>query len=369
MQAMDLAWGNPSSVHTLGRQARAAVEGARREVAALLGASPDGVVFTSGGTEGDNLAVLGLARAASRRTGQPARVVSTRLEHPAVLGALSELERTGAEIVFLPVDGQGLIDPAALQEVLAARRGTALVTIAAANHEIGSLAPIAELARIAHSHGAWFHSDAVQAVGRVPIDVPALDVDALTVSAHKIGGPKGTGALWVRPGLLPEPLVTGGRQERERRAGTENVPGILGFGAASQVARAQLAAGAGARIASLRDRLEARLLAIPRARRHGPAATGARVPGTANLGFAGALGELVVIGLDLEGVAVSSGAACSSGTVAPSSVLLALGLTPVAAREAVRFSLGAENTADEIDRVAALVETVVARVRAAAQSP
>jgi cysteine desulfurase len=363
---MEVAWGNPSSVHGRGRQARAAVEGARQEVAALLGGSPDGVVFTSGGTEGDNLAVLGLARAAGRRLGQPPRVVSTRLEHPAVLGALTELERAGAEIVFLPVSAQGQIDPAALEEVLAssAPGRTALVTIALANHEIGTIAPVAELARIAHAHGAVFHSDAVQAVGRVPVDVTALGVDALTVSAHKIGGPKGTGALWVRPGLLPDPLVTGGRQERERRAGTENVPGILGFGAASQVARAQLAAGMGAAIVRLRDRLEARLLAIPGARRHGPAAD--RVPGTSNLGFAGALGELVVIGLDLEGVAVSSGAACSSGTVAPSSVLLGLGLTPIEAREAVRFSLGAENTADEVDRVAGLVETVVARVRAAA---
>jgi cysteine desulfurase len=363
-QAMELAWGNPSSVHTLGRAARAAIEGARQEVAALLGASPDGVVFTSGGTEGDNLAVLGLVRAVWRRIGQAPRVVSTRLEHPAVLGALAELERAGAEIEFLPVSAQGQIDPAALQAALAAGPSgrTALVTLALANHEIGTLAPIADLVRIAHAHGALFHSDGVQAVGRVPVDVPALGVDALTLSAHKIGGPKGTGALWVRPGLLPDALVTGGRQERERRAGTENVPGIVGFGAASKVARAQLAAGVGAEIARLRDRLEVRLLAIPGARRHGPAVD--RVPGTSNVGFAGALGELVVIGLDLDGVAVSSGAACSSGTVAPSSVLLALGMTPTQAREAVRFSLGAENTADEVDRVAALVETVVARVRA-----
>jgi cysteine desulfurase len=365
-QALDDAWGNPSSVHALGRKARAAIEGARQEVAALLGASADGVVFTSGGTEGDNLAVLGLARAIGRRGGPPVRVISTRLEHPAVLGALSELARAGAEIVFLPVGAQGEIDPAGLAAALSGvAPGTpTLVTIALANHEIGTLAPIGELARIAHAHGALFHSDAVQAVGRVPVDVPGLDVDALTVSAHKIGGPKGVGALWVRPGLLPEPLVTGGRQERERRAGTENVPGILGFGAASRVARAKLAGGVGAAIAERRDRLEARLLAIPGARRHGRATN--RVPGTSNLGFAGALGELVVIGLDLDGIAVSSGAACSSGTVAPSSVLLGLGLSPGEAREAVRFSLGDENSDDEVDRVAASVEIVVARVRTAA---
>ena len=334
-------------------------------MAALLGASSDGVVFTSGGTEGDNLAVLGLVRAVWRKTGQVPRVISTPIEHPAVLGALAELAREGAEIVLLPVGPSGEIDPADLQRLLqAAAAPPALVSVALANHEIGSLAPIAALVAIAHAHGALFHTDAVQAVGRVPVDVNQLGVDALTLSGHKIGGPKGVGALWLRPGLLPEPLVTGGRQERERRAGTENVPGILGLGAASAVAQAKLGHGTGAAIAKLRDRLEARLLEIPGARRHGRATD--RVPGTSNLGFAGALGELVVIGLDLEGVAVSSGAACSSGTPAPSSVLLGLGMAPAQAREAVRFSLGSENTEDEIDRVAALVQTVVARVRSAA---
>ena len=207
------------------------------------------------------------------------------------------------------------------------------------------------------------HTDAVQAAGRIPIDVRALEVDALSLSAHKLGGPKGVGALWLRRGLLLAPLLAGGHQERERRAGTENVPGIVGFGEAARRARQDLADRA-AHVARLRDRLEALLLQIPGCRRHGDPA--ARAPGTANVGFEGAAGQLVVIGLDLEGVAVSSGAACSSGTLAPSPVLLALGLPPERAREAVRFSVGPDNTAEQIDRAAALVATVVARVRAAA---
>jgi cysteine desulfurase len=364
LEALDEAWANPSSVHGPGRKARAAVEEARREVAALLGGSADGVVFTSGGTEGDNLAVMGLLRARARAAGRAGRLITTRLEHPAVLAAAAELERGGAEVVYLPAGEGGELEPAALARILGQGDAPTLVSVALANHEIGTLAPVAALAQLAHAAGALFHTDAVQAAGRVPVDLGTLGVDALTVSAHKLGGPKGVGALWVRPGLLPEPLVSGGRQERERRAGTENVPGILGFAAACRVARARLAAGGNARVAELRDRLEARLLALPGSRRHGRATD--RVPGTCNVGFAGTPGQLVVIGLDLEGVAVSSGAACSSGTPEPSSVLLALGLTPAQAREAVRFSLGPENTTEEIDRAAALTATVVARVRAAA---
>jgi cysteine desulfurase len=332
-------------------------------VSALVGANPDGLVFTSGGTEADNLAVMGLVRAA-RRDGDPGRVITTRIEHPAVLGAVSELEREGSGVAFLPVGPGGEIAVEALQKALDEQPARpTLVSIALANHEIGSVAPIAALATAAHARGALFHSDAVQAVGRVRIDLPALGIDALSFSAHKLGGPKGVGALWVKPGLLPSPLITGGRQERERRAGTENVPGILGFAAAARVARAGLEAGDGD-VGALRDRLETGLLAIPGARRNG-AASG-RVPGTCNVSFAGALGQLVVIGLDLEGVAVSSGAACSSGTPAPSSVLLGLGQTPAQAREAVRFSLGRENSIAEVDRVIALTTEVVARVRAAA---
>jgi cysteine desulfurase len=372
-EALGTLWGNPSSVHGIGRRARAAVEKARAAIAALVNANPDGLVFTSGGTEADNLAVLGLVRAHRRKANVTGRVISTRLEHPAVLGALTELEREGTAVTFLPVGSGGEVAIEALERALA-EAPTTLVTIALANHEIGTIAPIAALVEKAHARGVLFHCDAVQAVGRIAVDVPALGVDALSFSAHKLGGPKGVGALWVRPGLLPDPLVTGGRQERERRAGTENVPGILGFAAAAQIAQAalragvsgggaRLGAGGGDSVAALRDRLETGLLAIPGARRNGAVAP--RVPGTSNISFAGALAQLVVIALDLEGVAVSSGAACSSGTPAPSSVLLGLGQTPGEAREAVRFSLGAENTVTEVDRVIALVGEVVSRVRAA----
>jgi cysteine desulfurase len=356
-RALEELWGNPSSVHALGRQARAAVEDARQEVAALLGADREEVVFTSGGTEGDHLAIRGLAA-----TRPAAPLVSSRLEHPAVQAAVAAAAAPegSRSVTWLPVDGQGRIDDQAFDRAASL---APVISLALVNHELGNVLPIAALAARARSRGALFHTDAVQAAGRIPVDVRALGVDALTVSAHKLGGPKGVGALWIRRGVLPAPLLSGGHQERERRAGTENVPGIVGFGAAARQARRQLHEAA-ARIGGLRDRLEARLLALPGSRRHGDA--GARAPGTCNVGFDGAPGELVVIGLDLEGIAVSSGAACSSGTMAPSPVMLALGLAPDRAREAVRFSLGPASTAEDIDRTAAAVAGVVARVRAAA---
>lgn len=358
LAALDGSLGNASSIHAPGRRARAALETARHDVAALVGGLPDEIVFTSGGTEGDNLAVRGLAQATA---GRGKRIVATRIEHPAVLGALAALQGLGFIIEWLPVDPDGRLAPATLRAALA--QPTALVTVALANHEIGTVQPIVELAALAHAAGALFHTDAVQAVGRMPVDVRGLGVDALTLSAHKLGGPQGAGAIWVRAGLLPEPLVAGGHQERERRAGTENVPGLVGFGAACRVARAELEARSH-RVARLRDRLEARLLTIAGARRHGAAEV--RVPGTCNVGFRGAAGDLVAIGLDLEGVAVSTGAACTSGSLEPSPVLLALGLSAAEAREAVRFSLGVSNTEAEVDRVAELCTQVVARVRAAA---
>jgi cysteine desulfurase len=356
MAALDQAWANPSSIHGPGRRAREALEQARREVAALLGALPEEVIFTSGGTEGDHLGVRGLALAA-RRPGAAARVVSSALEHPAVHGALEELEREGLRVTRLP----GVVTSETLRAALDDE--VVLVSLAAANHELGTVAPIAELAAVARERRILFHTDAVQAAGRIPFDVRAAGVDAATISAHKLGGPKGVGALFLRRGVEAHPLLGGGHQERERRAGTENLAGIVGFGQACRLARLELAE-TGPRLTRLRDRLEARLLEIPGARRHGQ---GPRVPGTCNVGFAGAEGHLVLIGLDLEGIAVSTGAACSSGTLAASPVLLALGLPPEQAREAVRFSLGPENSEDEIDRAAAMTAVVVERVRAAAR--
>jgi tRNA (5-methylaminomethyl-2-thiouridylate)-methyltransferase len=352
--------GNASSVHGAGRAARAAVETARREVAALLGVDVEEIVFTSGGTEGNNLAVRGLARAAAAARGAGARphVVSSALEHPSVLGALGVLAADGVDVSHVAVDASGALTAEALRAAM--RPETVLVTLAAANHELGNETDVAALAAVARAGGALFHTDAVQAVAWRALAFGDAGVDAATISAHKLGGPQGVGAIFVRRGLDLPPLVVGGHQEHERRAGTENVPGLVGFGVAARRAVAERAEVA-ARVAGLRDHLEARLLAIPGARVHGDRAR--RAPGTLNMAFAGAPGQLVAIALDLEGVCVATGAACTSGSLAPSAVLLALGLSPRAAAEALRFSLGRDTTAAEIDRVAALVPEIIARVR------
>ena len=348
---------NPSSVHAEGRRARDLVEAARREVAALVGASTWDVVFTSGGTEAVQLAIAGAARAA--RAAGRTRIVASPLEHPCARGAIARLGEDGFEIVWVPVDANGRIDPADVRARVDARTG--LAVFMAANHELGNVTDVAALAAMARAVGARVVCDAVQAVGRVAVDVEALGADLVAVSAHKLGGPLGAGALIVRGGSLA-PLGGDGHQERGRRPGTENVPAIVGFGAAAAVARVE-AAGAWATIAARRDALEAACLAIPGARVHGD--RDARVPGTCLVAWEGAAGELVVAGLDLEGIAVSTGAACSSGSVKPSEVLLALGMSAERAREGVRFSLGATTTDAEIARVAAVLPAIVARVRAA----
>jgi tRNA (5-methylaminomethyl-2-thiouridylate)-methyltransferase len=358
--------GNASSVHARGRAVRAAVEAARRDVAALLGVDADEIVFTSGGTEGNNLVVRGLARSAAALRGDAAgrpRVVSSPLEHPSIGGALAALEAEGFEIARVAVDGAGRVTPEALAAALTPR--AVLVTLAAANHELGNEADTAALAAVARAHGALFHTDAVQAAPWRALALGAAGVDAATISAHKLGGLQGVGAVYVRRGLDLPPLVVGGHQEHERRGGTENVAGIVGFGVAARLTRAERGE-ASTRVARLRDRLEARLAEIPGARVNGDRAR--RAPGTLNVAFAGAPGPLVAIGLDLEGVCVSTGAACTSGSLAPSDVLLALGLSTREAGEAVRFGLGAGTTEAEIDRVAALVPAIVARVRAAGAS-
>ncbi|MDX2022282.1 MAG: cysteine desulfurase family protein [Deltaproteobacteria bacterium] len=363
--ALDV-WGNPSSIHTQGRQARSLVEDARLHVARLLGCEPDEVIFVSGGTEGDNLAIRGLAlwardeRKAALAGAKP-HVISTAIEHPAVRGAMAELVREGFELTELPVSSDGLVAPESLAAAL--RPTTLVVSIALANHEIGTIAPIAALAKLAHEAGAYFHTDAVQAAGKMRIDVRSLGVDAATISSHKLYGPKGAGAIYVRRGLWAHPLVAGGHQEHERRGGTENTLAIAGFGAACLETLATIDDD-GARIAALRDTLESKLLQLPLAHRHGPADPQARVPGTTNVRFDGARGELVVIGLDLEGICVSTGAACTSGSVEPSAVLLGIGVPVARAREAIRFSLGRNTTLDDIHVTVAAVERVVARIRA-----
>jgi tRNA (5-methylaminomethyl-2-thiouridylate)-methyltransferase len=352
--------GNASSVHAAGRAARAEVERARAEVAALVGAAPEEIVFTSGGTEGNNLVVRGLARAGAARRGPGARphVVSSRLEHPSVLGALDVLEREGFDVSYVAVEATGAVTPEALRAAL--RPETVLVTLAAANHELGTESDVAALAEVARAGGALFHADVVQAAPWRALALGAAGVDGATLSAHKLGGPQGVGAVFIRRGLDLPPLLVGGHQEHERRAGTENVAGIVGFGVAARLAAAERFEVA-ARVERLRDQLAARLLQIPGARLNGDDAR--RLPGTLNVAFAGAPGQLVAIALDLEGVCVATGAACTSGSLAPSAVLLALGRAPREAAEALRLSLGRDTTETEINRVAALLPEIVARAR------
>jgi cysteine desulfurase len=353
VRALDRA-GNPSSVHTEGRAARDLVEAARRQVAAWLGGEPDEVVFTSGGTEADVLGVVGLARAA-RGAGRPPRVMVAPIEHPAVLGAAEALVAEGFAVERLVVDADGRVDGADLARRLAG--GGGVVAVAAANHELGTRQDIAALAAIARAAGWWLHVDAVQLAGKAPLPPVVAVADAVAVSAHKISGPAGVGALWVRRGIDLAAVSPAGHQERERRPGTENVVGIAGFAAAVELADpARYAA-----VAGLAERLEAGLLALPGVAIQGRGAP--RVGNTVNARFAGARGEAIVIALDLAGVAVSTGAACTSGSVKPSPVLLALGLGADEAREAVRFSLGPSNTADEVDRVLALLGPIVDRAR------
>ncbi len=354
--ALDLV-GNPSSVHAEGRRARDVVEAARRSVAALVGAAAEEVVFTSGGTEADALGVIGLARLA-RGEGRPAVVLMPPIEHPAVFGAGAALEREGFRVDPVEVTADGVIDADALARQCAA--GAAVLAVSFANHELGTVQDVAALAAVARAHGVRVHCDAVQAAGKLPIDVRVLGVDTLAVSAHKLYGPKGVGALWVARECELAPLTEGGHQERERRPGTENVPGIAGFGAAAALAEHEGLA-AQPRVRALRDRLEGGLLQIAGARVHSREVP--RVPNTISAAFDGALGEVVVAGLDLAGVAASTGAACTSGTVEPSPVLIALGSPPARAAEAVRLSLGTDTTESKVQVVLEVLPEIVQRAR------
>lgn len=350
-------YGNPSSVHRFGQQAKSVMDEARSAVASLIGAEPSELVFTSGGTESDNFALRGTAEALEplgRR-----HLIASTIEHEAVLVTLKALARRGWAVTLLPVGDSGSVEPAALEAALT--DATALVSIMHANNEIGTIQPIAELAAIAHARGALFHTDAVQSVGKIPVDGRALGIDLLTLSAHKLDGPKGAGALWIKRGTRIAPILTGGKHERTRRAGTENVPAIAGLGAAAALARGRLSEK-GAQLSALRDRLEREILErIP-----GTAVNGrrtCRVPNTTNISFERIEAESLLIALDLEGIAVSTGAACSSGTLEPSHVLLAMGLSPHRAQSSIRFSLGTTNTAAEVDYVLDTLPRAVEKLR------
>ena len=349
-------FGNASSVHTFGQTAKSRLDVARAAVADLIGGRPQEVVFTSGGTEADNLALRGVAEAAGARR----QLVASAIEHEAVLNTLKALGRQGWTTTLLPVDGSGIVSPETLEAALSP--ATALVSIMHANNEIGTIQPIAELAAIAHAQGALFHTDAVQSIGKIPVDVERLGVDLLSLSAHKFNGPQGAGALWVRRGRRLVAATTGGGQERRRRAGTENVSAIAGLGAAARIARARLEAGQG-NVAALRDRLEAGILAgVPGTVVNGDPAR--RVPNTTNISFDRVEAESLLIALDLEGVAVSTGSACSSGTLEPSHVLRAMGFPPHRTQNSIRFSLGLGNTTEQIDHVVDVMPRVVERLRA-----
>ena len=356
-------FGNPSSVHHFGQQAKAAIDEARTNVANLIGADPSEVLFTSGGTEADNIAVRGAAEALEP-TGKR-HLVASAIEHEAVLNTLKVLAKRGWRTTLLAADQTGILSAAMLRDGLA--DDTALVSVMHANNEIGTIQPIAELARAAHDRGALFHTDAVQSAGKIPVNVKTLGVDMLSMSAHKFYGPKGVGALWIRRGLRVLPLLTGGRQERSRRAGTENVAGIVGMGVAARIAAGKMA-DEGRRLATLRDRLEAGILrAVP-----GTAVNGspdARVPNTTNISFDRVEAESLLIALDLQGIAVSTGSACSSGTLEPSHVLKAMGFSAHRAQNSIRFSLGTSNTDAEIDRVIAVLPGIVDKLRSLTRTP
>ena len=354
-------YGNASSVHWYGQRAREAVEQARDQVARLINAHPSEIIFTSGGTEGDNAALLGAVEAARLRSGTgPKHVVTTPIEHPAVLYSARALERRRLDVTYVPIGSSGVVEPADIERAI--RPETVVISVMFANNEIGTLQPIEEIARLARKHGVVFHTDAVQAAGKAPVDVGKFGIDLLSLSAHKIYGPKGMGALYIRKGTRLEPIMYGGHDERDRRPGTENVPGIVGLGAAAELASRHLAQDA-ARLTTLRDRLEEGILErVEQSFVNGDAAR--RTPNTLNVRFEGVKGEALVMALDLEGVACSTGSACSSGAIAASHVLTAIGLSCEQARSSIRLSLGRYNTEADVDQVLEVMPRVVERLRA-----
>jgi cysteine desulfurase len=349
-------YGNASSIHHFGQLAKQRLETARRQVAALLGCQAREIVFTSGGTEADNLALFGIVRSA---TCNSRHVITTVIEHPAVLNACAQMEREGVDVTYVPVGDDGVVDPEEVRHAL--RPDTLLVSVMHANNELGTVQPVAEIAAITREAGVYLHVDGVQALGKIPVNLDALGVDLYAMSGHKIYAPKGIGALFVRRGTRLGSFMFGGHHERERRPGTENVPGAAAFGRAAEVAAARMESEA-RRLSQLRDRLEAGITeGIARTGVNGNRA--ARTPNTTNIYFDCLEGEALVIALDLRGFAVSSGAACSSGAIEPSHVLTAIGLSAERARASIRFSLGRENTAEQVDALVGAVAASVAHLR------
>jgi cysteine desulfurase len=346
-------FGNASSIHHHGQETRAAVERARESVARLLGCRPAEVVFTSGGTEADNLAIFGLARPGDH-------VITSTIEHHAVLNSCKHLQERGIEVTFVPVDGQCLVNPDDVRRAL--RPNTKLVTIMMANNETGVVQPVDEVGKICADADVYFHTDAVQAASKIPIRVKDIGCDLLSISGHKMHAPQGIGALHVRKGTILEPLFYGGSHERSRRAGTENVPGIVGLGKAAELATKAFEDGEDDAVAVLRDKLESTILdQVDSVGVNGAGAP--RVPNTTNIYFDYIEGEALVIALDLKGLSVSTGAACSSGAIEPSHVLTAMGLRPDRARASLRLSLGKQNTPADVDLAIELVPSSVQRLR------
>ena len=354
-------FGNASSVHHFGQQAKAAIDEARSAVAALINGDPSEIVFTSGGTEADNFAIRGTAEV--QPTGRR-HLIASAIEHEAVLNTLKALARRGWTTSLVGVDQSGIVAPDRVKEAISTE--TAVVSVMHANNEIGTIQPIAAIAAIAHEHGAIMHTDAVQSAGKIPVDVRALGVDLLSLSAHKFNGPKGVGVLWIKRGTRMLPMLTGGKHERNRRAGTENVPAIVGLGVAARLAASKLEKEA-QRLASLRDQLEKGILArVPGTVVNGQADT--RVPNTTNISFDRVEAESLLIALDLEGIAVSTGSACSSGTLEPSHVLRAMGLSTHRTQNSLRFSLGQFSTEAEVQQVLDVLPRLVEKLRSLTKS-
>ena len=351
-------FGNPSSVHWAGRAVSGAVEKARQQVATLINCSPAEVVFVSCGSEGDNMAIKGTAAALADRG---KHIITTTVEHPAVLETCRFMEKQGYAVTYLPVDRDGMLD---LQELEAAiTPETILISVMWANNETGNIFPIEEIGAIARKHKVRFHSDAVQAVGKLPVDVQKANVDLLVLSGHKLGAPKGVGAIYIRKGTRMHPLIHGGHQERSRRAGTHNVAGIVGFGLACELAGAEMASCA-ARIGALRDRLEAGIKAtIPEIKLNGHPDPARRLPNTLNVSFAYIEGESLLLNFDMKGIAASSGSACTSGSLEPSHVMGAMCVDVVLAHSSTRFSLGRDNTEADVDYVLEVLPPIVQRLR------